>query len=344
MQKRPGKREDLCRWLHATGLQRAIGHLPRRDCLLVLNYHRLGDADSATYDSEVFSATPQAFESQMEFVARHLHPVSLDESVAWAGGNADGKYSGLRTLITFDDGYVDNFEFARPVLRRLGIQGVFFLPTAFIGTRIIPWWDSIAYMMRNARRKRFSLDYPVELDVDIESIGCAQATSRVLGTYKLPAMTDPARFMDQVETATHCPRPEATGERCFMNWDESRTMVRDGMAIGAHTHTHRLLGSLPEEEQLEELLVPRSLLRENAGVESDALAYPVGLPTSFTGRTMLLAAQAGYRAAFSFYGGVNRRGRVNRFDIRRVSPEYGQSVERFQTQTTMAAVAGRYWP
>jgi peptidoglycan/xylan/chitin deacetylase (PgdA/CDA1 family) len=344
MVKRPGKREELCRWLHATGLQSVLGRLPQRDSLLVLNYHRVGDADTATYDSEVFSATPEEFESQMEFVARRLQPVTQDEALSWAGGNPAGRYSGCRVLITFDDGYVDNFELARPILRKLGIQGVFFLPTAFIGTREIPWWDSIAYMLRKARNKRFSLEYPVAIEVDIESIGHRKATSQVLGLYKLPVMTDPGRFMDQLEQACLCARPEAGAERCFMTWDEARTMVSDGMAIGAHTHTHRLLGSLNEEEQFEELVRPRSLLREKVGAEPATLAYPVGLPGSFTNGTMRLAEKAGYRAAFSFYGGVNRSGQVNRFDIRRVSAEYGQSIERFETRAATAAVAGRYWP
>ena len=129
-----------------------------------------------------------------------------------------------------------------------------------------------------------------------------------------------------------------------MNWDEAARMARGGMALGAHTHTHRLLGRLTESEQLDELTTSRRILRERADVEAETIAYPVGLRSSFTARTKALAAEAGYRAAFSFYGGINGGSQpVDRFDVRRVAAD-GQSVERFCLQTAAAVTLGSWWP
>ena len=356
--RRPGKSEALSRWLHATGLHFLLSNLPQRNSLLVVNYHRIGDADTAAYAPQVFSATAEEFQAQMEFIAHRLHPVTLDQALAWVEKSGVEK-SGVEkngveqknanprprchTLVTFDDGYLDNFEVATPILRKLGMQGVFFLPTSFIGTFGLPWWDSIAYIVRNAANRRFSLQYPAPLSVDIEASGLFDATYSVQNAYKLPAMKDEPRFLRELETAAGCSRPDISEERCFMNWDEARRMIHAGMAIGAHTHTHRLLASLSEGEQLEELTGCRGILRQNTGFDPTALAYPVGLQSSFTDRTKAIAAQAGFRAAFSFYGGVNHPGSVDPYDIVREGV-YGQSVERFRTQAAMAAVRGRYWP
>jgi peptidoglycan/xylan/chitin deacetylase (PgdA/CDA1 family) len=128
-----------------------------------------------------------------------------------------------------------------------------------------------------------------------------------------------------------------------MNWDAVRRMLRDGMAVGAHSHTHRILGRLPENEQLKELLESREVLSRQAGIAVDTVAYPVGLRTSFTERTKALAKQSGYRAAFSFYGGINRSPLIDRFNILRVGADW-QSDQRFQVQTAAAALVGRFWP
>jgi peptidoglycan/xylan/chitin deacetylase (PgdA/CDA1 family) len=55
-----------------------------------------------------------------------------------------------RVLLTFDDGCRDNYDLAFPILRSHGVQGVFFLPTAFIGTDAIAWWDEIANLIQRA--------------------------------------------------------------------------------------------------------------------------------------------------------------------------------------------------
>ena len=63
-------------------------------------------------------------------------------------------------LITFDDGYRDNYTLAFPILRKHGVQAVFFLPTAFIGTGKLPWWDVIAYIIKHSVKKHIHIEYP----------------------------------------------------------------------------------------------------------------------------------------------------------------------------------------
>jgi len=332
----------MARWLYRTGIHHALGWLPKRDSLLILNYHRLGDPYSTPYDPGLFSATAEQFEAQVAFVARHLIPVTLKETLGLIEGGGDSHH-GCRALITFDDGYLDNFEIAFPILKRFGMQGVFFLPTAFIGTRGIPWWDTIAFLVRSARNRRFTLHYPEDLALDLDAAPLSAVLRRTLALYKRPEMTDSERFITELESACGGRRPNSGGERCFMDWDEVQQMIAGGMAIGGHTHTHRLLGRLPAGEQLQELTECRQALRAKAGITVETMAYPVGSHTSFTSQTKSLAAQAGYRAAFSYYGGINRPDRFDPFDVRRVAVDWS-SLERFTMQTTFAALANRYWP
>jgi peptidoglycan/xylan/chitin deacetylase (PgdA/CDA1 family) len=127
-----------------------------------------------------------------------------------------------------------------------------------------------------------------------------------------------------------------------MNWEEVATMLRGGMAIGSHAHSHEILSRLPAEEQLSELTASKRILEERLGAPVYALSYPVGLPESFSSDTRAAAVAAGYRLAFSFYGGFNRFGAIDPFDFRRQSG-ISRAIARFRLQTTLASVTGRYW-
>lgn len=339
-----GKKEKLARWIHLTGVTSLVSRFPQRNSLLVINYHRVGDSDATPYDPAVFSADAADFRAQMEFLQRHLAPVTLAEALAFLDEPSRPHQSGrCRALLTFDDGYRDNYEIAFPILRELGMQAVFFLPTSFIGTAEIPWWDQIAYIVKGARRRVFTLTYPHPRQFNLDASGLRNVLREVLNLYKTPEMLDSDRFLAELEAACEGKRPDG-GDRCFMSWGNAAEMARGGMAIGAHTHTHRLLGRLSAAEQVEELEAPRRLLREKALVEADTIAYPVGARTSFTDETKTLTRQAGYRAGFSFYGGINEAGQpIDRYDVRRVGVD-AQSLERFRVQTMLAAMAGRWWP
>ena len=72
-------------------------------------------------------------------------------------------------LITFDDGYADNFEIGFPILQELGIPAVFFIPTDLIQSPRLTWWDHIAYAIKNTQKTTLTLDYPVRLSIDLQS-------------------------------------------------------------------------------------------------------------------------------------------------------------------------------
>jgi peptidoglycan/xylan/chitin deacetylase (PgdA/CDA1 family) len=105
-----------------------------RSTMLIVAFHRVNDQlaeDGLTCGSA-------KFEAFCRFFRRYARVVAFSEQVAGcsAGRDMTGTVS-----ITFDDGYLDNFEVAAPILRALGLPATFFISTAFIGSRVIPFWD-----------------------------------------------------------------------------------------------------------------------------------------------------------------------------------------------------------
>lgn len=326
-----GKREFVARLSARLGITSAMEILPKRRQFLILNYHRIGDPAETPYDSGTFSATADEFDRQIGSLKRRFHMATLEEVLEKAPARTS-------VLITFDDGYLDNFTTAFPILRSHGVQGVFFLPTAFVGTGQIPWWDAIAYILKHSRNRRVQLEYPEPSGYDLNQ---PRVIEQVLGIAKRSEVRTDLLIAD-LERACDCPRPAAGAERCFLSWDEAREMKAAGMAFGSHTHTHEILAKLSEDRQREELEVSREIMERELGKPIRTLAYPVGAPSTFSQSTMEAAERAGYVAAFSFYGGTNTPGQIDRFNIRRVGVA-NPSIPRLRLQTALVALTGSVW-
>ena len=336
-----GKRELAARVSARSGFTRLLEAMPAKPVLLVLNYHRIGRGEEDTpYDPGTFSCTAEELDWQIGYLKRQHRMTTLEEAVGMAAGEAQIREPAV--LITFDDGYIDNYRAAFPVLRKHGTQGVFFLPTSFTGTGRLPWWDTIAYIVRRSPKTRLELRYPAPAVFDIAAEGMARSLQEVLRLYKRPEMTDHDRFVEELERACESSRPGTHGERCFLNWNEAREMQAGGMAFGSHTHTHEILSKLTPERQLEELRQSREILEGELGGKVDTLAYPVGMPHTFSASTVEALEKAGYRAAFSFYHGLNRPGAMQPFNIQRCGVD-GQSRERLRLQTAVATLTGSRW-
>jgi peptidoglycan/xylan/chitin deacetylase (PgdA/CDA1 family) len=93
--------------------------------------------------------------------------------------------------ITLDDGYLDNFEVAAPILRALSLPATFFLTTSFLGSDIVaPWdrqlpiqpgwmsWDHV----RQLAREGFELGAHTRTHVDLGTLDTDEATLEIAGS------------------------------------------------------------------------------------------------------------------------------------------------------------------
>jgi len=135
-------------------------------------------------------------DSQIGYLKRRFHIMTADEAVAMANCETPLRAG---VLITFDDGYLDNYTLAFPILRSHQVQGLFFLPTSFIGTTHLPFWDVIAYVVRRSQKKTISLDYPEPVTFDLA--GDTNALLKILRLSKTPAVTDFDRFLSGLQQA-----------------------------------------------------------------------------------------------------------------------------------------------
>ena len=162
------KVDRLVRTAGRIGFDGVLASLARRPGLLVLAYHRIGEADGQFFDDELFSATADGFRDQLRYLARHFSVLDASAVLkAMRGGRLE--LDTPSALVTFDDGYRDNCEVALPILRELGLPAVFFIAAGYVDSPRLTWWDRVAYIVKRTERPSLALTYPEPLTIDVRT-------------------------------------------------------------------------------------------------------------------------------------------------------------------------------
>ncbi|QDT54047.1 Poly-beta-1,6-N-acetyl-D-glucosamine N-deacetylase precursor [Caulifigura coniformis] len=335
------KKEILARALAATGIGPLLRRLRPWNGLLVLNYHRIGDAVASPLDSGVFSATQQQFDDQLAWLKSHADVIGMDDLASALDR------SGRFVLITFDDGYLDNYQLALPVLRRHAIPATFFITTGFIDGRRVAWWDEISWMVKQAVRR----EWPARLSHDgtPRANWGADETSAViqtlLRTYKGLATEEGPAFLEEIAEATGSGRcPVTDGFAPWMTWDQIRELQSAGQSIGAHTVTHPVLARCSREQQQFEITESKRRIEDVLGGTVNSFSYPVGTADAFTSETEQLMQEAGLRWAFNFQGGyldATHARTADHYSLPRIAMEPDLSAPRFQALNTLPGLFAR---
>ena len=92
----------------------------------VLMYHHVSPQPG------LVTVSPETFEEHMAYLARKkYHALAADEFLEFLQGRR--ALSGRHVLVTFDDGYLDNYVYAYPLLKRFGLKATIFAVTGLIG-------------------------------------------------------------------------------------------------------------------------------------------------------------------------------------------------------------------
>jgi peptidoglycan/xylan/chitin deacetylase (PgdA/CDA1 family) len=309
--------------LHTTGALRAILALRASTplpWLSILTYHRFANPEGGEpFDDGVADVTEEEFDLQLGYLKRYFRIVGLDEICAWASGK---KLPPNPLAITFDDGYLDCYTRALPILKRHDCAATFFVSTSFVTERRTYWWDRIAYVIKQSERTSLPLRYPFPLELSLrgDRSDAINAVFALIKDHQQPL--DIARLLEELSAAAEVPwtrdMDRSFANRLIMTWDQVRALRRAGMAVQSHTRTHRVLQGLGAEELADELAGSRADLERELGEPVRAIAYPVGKPLGENSPVRAALESAGYELGFSNgTGPTPLRGQRDRFDIRR---------------------------
>ena len=308
----------------------------------VLMYHRVAKPEADLWEIAV---SPENFELQLQVLKKTGNVIPLPEMVE----NLKQKKLRKHTLaITFDDGYIDNFTTAKPLLEKYDLPATFFITSSNIGRKTEFWWDELENLIL------FSPQLPTTISIfinqkliesELGSEAILKPELRKLNcNWKVCAGNPPNRrcrlYYQLWEALKPLPYPHLKQElQKIRDWVKSPGTIRPAnhsmshqqleqlgkcnlFEIGAHTNSHIALGSHSRHVQQQEILLSRQFLQGLTGHKTSLLAYPYG---NYNHETLLAAADTGFAAAFTTEEQCIRPRsnpyRLGRFQVKDLPPE-----------------------
>lgn len=201
------------------------------------------------------TVNPKYFEKQMLYLKKNYEVVSLQDALK----NLDR----MQAVITFDDGYKNNYLQAYPILKKLGLKATMYITYEFADKNLFAWWDRVEYS-----KKGHSLR-------GLKSTSYAKLENKVFQITGLKSTDN---------------KPE---EYDFMSWREINQST-DVFEIGSHTLTHTILTNISHKEAEEEIMDSKKKIEKKIGRKIRAFAYPNG---NCSDEIIRLVEKAGYSCA-----------------------------------------------
>lgn len=266
----------------------------KRHKVLTLYYHRVNNLEA---DYNLLCVSPIKFRQQMLYLKHNYQIVRFEED--WNSLDTDA------VVITFDDGYLDNVQYAVPILEELEMPATIFISTGTMDQTKELWWDELEYILLVGD------DFPEAFRLEDDKFGCKWNTS----TYEYRENCYKGLHYLMKNFITSDKREKWFGQ--LWNWRGQRRMVRENyltvsrddcrrlreskmISVGAHTVTHPSLANLDKEYQEKEIESSINCLSQILEKKITLFSYPFGRPDAdFNDDTVEICRRCGILKAAS---------------------------------------------
>jgi len=260
-------------------------------------YHYVRNVEETDYRG-IKALSVVDFITQIDWLQEH-HPI-VDYPTFISQLQGPEKYDS--TLLTFDDGLIDHYQTAFPILEQRGLSGVFFLCENPLNGK---WLNvhKIHFLLARLGAETFTREVQQLVMDEVPAFKSqelyrldtgADAHIKKMLNFELPY--DVATKLLNTLFNKHIPHPP----ELYMTPAMLLEMSQGGMTLGIHTKTHPVLSRLHFEEQQEEILAGLRHVQKLTSQDSIPFSYPYGSPGSFNKDTLqILEATPEINAAFA---------------------------------------------
>ncbi|MBC7797215.1 MAG: polysaccharide deacetylase family protein [Pyrinomonadaceae bacterium] len=279
----------------------------KSDSLTILAYHRVAaDINEAERDSIrglVISA--ESFRKHCLLLKENFQVVNFEN--AMISSKRETAKSRPLAVITFDDGYLDNYEKAFPILNELDLPATIFLPSNLIGKNEILAHDKLFWLTKTAVETKRTGEIEAALrEINVEDANNIAAIRDVLKlTDKLVFLPFASRekLISVLEKRLNVTKyPSHYG---LMNWEMVREMSRNGITFGGHTANHPVLTLENDAVLHSEIVESKGVLEHHTNSQIGVFAYPNGKHNE---NVLRHVKNAGYQIAVTTKRTINRFG------------------------------------
>jgi peptidoglycan/xylan/chitin deacetylase (PgdA/CDA1 family) len=262
--------------------------------VVILMYHRVFEMSS---DPWQLSVSPKHFAEHLELLCRHYPVLSLHQL---AESLRDARLPKQGVVLTFDDGYADNFLNAKPLLEKYEVPVTVFISSGSLDSLREFWWDDLERALLQPKKlpeclqlsvQGQSYEWPTTNSDQRQHVYMAihQILQPLSISERNQAMAELFAWADVDKMGRPDYRPLTTTELIQLAQSEL-------VDIGSHTLTHSLLSPMSQADQFAEIDGCRQKLTAILGSRVDTFSYPYG---NFTSETVDIVKAAGFEMALT---------------------------------------------
>jgi len=278
--------------------------------LLIVNYHRIHNTHDLFFDDDIDQAY---FSWQIRLMSQYLSPVLLNDGLIKL---TTGQLPGGSIVVTFDDGYRDNFIDAFPILKQYNVPATFYIASDFLNGGIM-WNDVIIESIKLTSKKTLDLS---KLGFKQYSLSSKEekiiAIEDIIKQVKYKQLHDRLQIVTELNQICEVDLPD----KLMMDDEHVIQLHQQGIEIGGHTSHHPILSSEDDKVVIEELLAGKYYLETLLNTELSSFAYPNGkLNKDYKEKHAVMVKSAGFKSAVTTNWGINTR-TTEYFQLYRFTP------------------------
>ncbi len=260
--------------------------------LYIAMYHYTRDITHSRYP-EIKGLDVPLFKQQIEFFSHHFSVVTTEDVIDSVERNTELPENAL--LLTFDDGYIDNYTYAFPILENAGMQGSFFIPGKTFAEHKLLDVNKIHYILASSDINKLlsdlldrmdyyrgrEFDYP---DNDTLFNEYAKANrfdcKEVIFVKRMLQTVLPEHLRNVISSELFAKHMGVSEEQLayelYMTEEQISTLKRHGMFIGIHGYDHYWLGRLSPEQMEQDITTALRVMDPFLDRHHWVMNYPYG--------------------------------------------------------------------
>ena len=264
--------------------------------LYVAMYHYTRDLPNSRYP-KIKGLDVALFKRQLDFFAANFNVVTMEKVVETLTSVPPPQLPDNALLLTFDDGYIDNFLVAFPLLKAHNFQGSFFIPGKTFTENVLLDVNKIHFILASADNSKMLMDDVIS---EINRVRAEGRNDFPTNAELIEKYAKANRFDDKetvfVKRVLQTALPEDIRNKIssklfakyvglaedkfarelYMNRDQIKLMKDAGMFIGLHGYDHYWLGNLPVDEMRADIDKSLEVMSEFIDIKSWVMNYPYG--------------------------------------------------------------------
>lgn len=275
----------------------------------ILMFHRILPKEKIeSYTQAGMYVTPSTFDMQMQYLCKNFNIVSINDVFKFILKKNLQLYSKPYCIITFDDGWKDNYIYAFPILKKYKVPATIFLSTNYINSSKEFWTDRLSriiYYNKINEGNIFSSKIRIPLILELKKLNGSieNMIEKAISIFKNYTLEDIEKTLNVL---TNILKIKNQGKLShFLDWSEIEEMYNSGLiTFGSHTANHQILTTISDVEIRKELEQSKNVLLEKKVVDINFIpfSYPNG---DFDNNVIHLVKEIGYSLAVTTQSGFN---------------------------------------